>query len=139
MNYKLYVRFVFKIVLLLGVFGASACTVMPNETKIINVADQKWRITALAVYQVKTGWLLRGKLSSPNSFGLPLGHILISIIDTQGVVIESKEISYQKVTGGAGWPRRDQFGTALFSTYLKSIPKNAVVVAEFKIVESHVD
>jgi hypothetical protein len=71
-------------------------TVMPNETKIINVADQKWRITALAVYQVKTGWLLRGKLSSPNSFGLPPGHILISIIDSQGTVIECKEISYKK-------------------------------------------
>jgi hypothetical protein len=76
-------------------------------------------------------------LSSPNHFELPDGYILISFIDKAGNLIESKAESYQQVIRGSGWPRRHQFSTALFSTYFTSIPKEAVVVAEFKIVKNH--
>jgi hypothetical protein len=137
MEPRLYVNSVFKIALLLGAFALSACNMMPYETRINNVADQKWRITALAVYQAETGWLIRGKLSSPNRFGLPDGYILISFIDKEDAVIWNKEITYQEIVGGVGLPKRHQFGRALFSTYVNSIPKVAIVVAEFKIANSN--
>ena len=108
------------------------------QTEIINVHDQKWRITSVSVSENKDNWRVTGRLNSPNIFGLPDGHILVSILLEDGVILDQKKADYRKILGGAGRHRRHQFGVALFAIDFKSIPEHANVVAEFQITKSNV-
>ena len=109
------------------------CSSTSVQTDIINVPDQKWRITSVLVSENKDGWRVAGRLNSPNIFGLPDGHILVSILSEDGVILDQKKTDYRRIPGGAGRHRRHQFGVALFAIDFKSIPENANVLAEFHI------
>lgn len=114
------------------------CSSTSVQTDIINVPDQKWRITSVSVSENKDSWRITGRLNSPNIFGLPDGHILVSILSEDGVILDQKKADYRKILGGAGRHRRHQFGVALFAIDFKSIPEHANVVAEFQITKSNV-
>ena len=114
------------------------CSSTSVQTDIINVLDQKWRITSVSVSENKDSWRITGRLNSPNIFGLPDGHILVSILSEDGVILDQKKADYRKILGGAGRHRRHQFGVALFAIDFKSIPEHANVVAEFQITKSNV-
>ena len=114
------------------------CSSTSVQTEIINVHDQKWRITSVSVSENKDNWRVTGRLNSPNIFGLPDGHILVSILLEDGVILDQKKADYRKILGGAGRHRRHQFGVALFAIDFKSIPEHANVVAEFQITKSNV-
>ncbi|WP_342805854.1 hypothetical protein [Alteromonas sp. M12] len=114
------------------------CSSTSVQTEIINVPDQKWRITSVSVSENKDNWRVTGRLNSPNIFGLPDGHILVSILLEDGVILDQKKADYRKILGGAGRHRRHQFGVALFAIDFKSIPEHANVVAEFQITKSNV-
>ncbi len=114
------------------------CSSTSVQTDIINVPDQKWRITSVSVSENKDSWRITGRLNSPNILGLPDGHILVSILSEDGVILDQKKADYRKILGGAGRHRRHQFGVALFAIDFKSIPEHANVVAEFQITKSNV-
>jgi hypothetical protein len=95
----------------------------------VNVPNEKWRITTLVVSKKDNGWRVSGKLNSPNIFGLPEGHIVVSIMSENETLLEQKIAEYSRIIGNAGSPRRHQFGVALFSVDFESIPKHAKVVA----------
>ena len=114
------------------------CSSTSVQTDIISVLDQKWRITSVSVSENKDSWRITGRLNSPNIFGLPDGHILVSILSEDGVILDQKKADYRKILGGAGRHRRHQFGVALFAIDFKSIPEHANVVAEFQITKSNV-
>ena len=60
------------------------CNSTSVQTDIINVSKQKWRITSVSVSENKDSWRITGRLNSPNIFGLPDGHILVSILSEDG-------------------------------------------------------
>lgn len=115
----------------------AACSVSNRTVLIINVENEKWRIASVSAYQTDQGWIVKGKLSAPNRFGIPKGNVLISIIGEQNELIESKTVSYRRVSSSAGRHLKHQYGSALFSTHFKSIPVNTTVVAELKLHEKH--
>lgn len=100
---------------------------------MVNVPNEKWRITSVVTPKEDNGWRVSGRLNSPNIFGLPDGHILVSILSRNGTILDQKIASYRRVIGNAGRHRRRQFGVALFYVNFKSIPENAEVVAELSI------
>ena len=109
------------------------CSSTSVQTDIINVPDQKWRITSVSVSENKDSWRVTGRLNSPNIFGLPDGHILVSILSEDGVILDQKTADYRKVPSGAGRHRRHQFGVALFAIDFESIPKDTEIVIQVKL------
>ena len=105
------------------------CSSTTAQTDIINVPDQKWRITSVSVVKNKDSWRVTGRLNSPNIFGLPDGHILVSILSENGMILDQKKATYRRVIG-SGRHRRHQFGVALFSVDFESIAEGEKVVAE---------
>jgi hypothetical protein len=113
--------------LLIFLGGCSSTSV---QTKIINVPNEKWRITGISVSENKEGWRVAGRLNSHNIFGLPDVHILVSILSEDGPIFGQKKASYRRIRGNAGRYRNHLFGKALFSVDFESIPENAEVVTE---------
>ena len=111
----------------------TGCASPARLIEVKNVPNEKWRITSVWVAETETGWRVSGRLNAPNIFGLPDGHILVSILTEDGRIIDQKRTDYRKIPSGAGRHRRHQFGVALFAVDFKSIPENANVVAEFHI------
>tara|TARA_R110002060_G_C2117485_1_gene98503 strand:+ start:642 stop:944 length:303 start_codon:yes stop_codon:yes gene_type:complete len=94
-----------------------------------NVPNEKWRITSVWVAETENGWRVSGRLNAPNIFGLPDGHILVSILTEDGVILDQKKADYRK-TPSAGRHRRHQFGVSLFSVNFESVSKGANVSVE---------
>ncbi|GAC19487.1 hypothetical protein GARC_2521 [Paraglaciecola arctica BSs20135] len=69
-------------------------------------------------------------MNSPNIFGLPDGHVVVSIVSENGTLLEEKTANYRKITGNAGRHRKHQFGVALFSVYFDYVPEGSKVVAK---------
>lgn len=111
----------------------TGCASPARLIEVKNVPNEKWRITSVWVSETKNVWRVSGRLNAPNIFGLPNGHILVSILSEDGVILKQKKADYRKTPSGAGRQRRHQFGVALFAVDFKSIPENANVVAEFHI------
>jgi hypothetical protein len=111
----------------------TGCASPARLIEVKNVPNEKWRITSVWVSETENGWRVSGRLNAPNIFGLPDGHILVSILTEDGVILDQKKADYRKIPSGAGRHRRHQFGVALFAVDFKSIPENANVVAEFHI------
>ena len=113
-------------------FLITGCASPARLIEVKNVPNEKWRITSVWVSATENGWRVSGRLNAPNIFGLPDGHILVSILTEDGVILVQKKADYRK-TPSAGRHRRHQFGVALFAVDFESIPKHANVVAEFQI------
>jgi hypothetical protein len=96
----------------------------------VNVPNEKWRITSVVLSKGNNVWRVSGRLNSPNIFGLPGGHIIVSIISEDETLLVQKTAEYRRIIGNAGRHRRHQFGVALFSVDFESIPENAKVHAE---------
>ena len=109
------------------------CSSTSVQTDIISVLDQKWRITSVSVSENKDSWRVTGRLNSPNIFGLPDGHILVSILSEDGTILDQKKTDYRKVPSGAERHRRHQFGVALFAVDYESIPKDTEIVIQVKL------
>ena len=60
------------------------------QTKIINVPNEKWRITGVWVSETENGWRVAGRLNSHNIFGLPEGHVIVSIVSDDGMILDQK-------------------------------------------------
>lgn len=121
-------------ILRLIVFGVLSlflvgCTSLQRPTELINVPNEKWRISSIWLSEIKNGWRVTGRLNSPNIFGLPDGHILVSIRSKDGTILDQKKATYKKVVD-SGHHSRHQFGSALFTVDFDSIPKNTGIVAE---------
>jgi len=111
----------------------TGCASSVRLIEVKNVPNEKWQITSVWVSETENVWRVSGRLNAPNIFGLPDGHIIVSILSEDGVILDQKKAYYRKTPSGAGRHRRHQFGVALFAVDFKSIPENANVVAEFHI------
>jgi hypothetical protein len=109
------------------------CASSARLIEVNNVPNQKWRITSVLVSETKNGWRVSGRLNAPNIFGLPDGHILVSILSEDGTILGQKTANYRRVIGYTGRHRRHQFGVALFSVDFESIVQGAKVVTEHRI------
>jgi hypothetical protein len=109
------------------------CASSSTLTEVINVPSEKWRITSVLVTETTNGWRVSGRLNSPNIFGLPDGYILVSIISEDGAALDQKKANYRRILGNVWRHRRHQYGVALFSVDVESIPKGSKVVAEHRI------
>tara|TARA_R110001606_G_scaffold373738_1_gene531219 strand:- start:2377 stop:2805 length:429 start_codon:yes stop_codon:yes gene_type:complete len=114
-------------------FYMLGCSSSARLTQTVNVPNEKWRITSVVAFKKGDDWLVSGRLNSPNIFGLPDGHILVSIRSKDGTLLDQKIANYRRIMGNAGRHRRHQFGVALFSVNFNSIPENSEVVAELYI------
>lgn len=111
----------------------TGCASPARLIEVKNVPNEKWRITSVWVSETENGWRVSGRLNAPNIFGLPDGHILVSILTEDGAIIDQKIANYRRVIGNAGRPRRHQFGVALFFVGFESIPEDAEVGVEYII------
>lgn len=108
----------------------TGCASPARLIEVKNVPNEKWRITNVWVAETENGWRVSGRLNAPNIFGLPDGHILVSILSEDGVILDQKKADYRKILGGAGRHRRHQFGVSLFSVNFESVSKGANVSVE---------
>jgi len=116
------------ILALLSIF-ITGCASPARLIEVKNVPNGKWRITSVWVSETENGWRVSGRLNAPNIFGLPDGHILVSILTEDGVILDQKKADYRK-TPSAGRHRRHQFGVSLFSVNFESVSKGANVSVE---------
>jgi len=107
----------------------TGCASPARLIEVKNVPNEKWRITSVWVSETENGWRVSGRLNAPNIFGLPDGHILVSILSEDGVILDQKKADYRK-TPSAGRHRRHQFGVSLFSVNFESVSKGANVSVE---------
>lgn len=107
----------------------TGCASPARLIEVKNVPNEKWRITSVWVSETENGWRVSGRLNAPNIFGLPDGHILVSILTEDGVILDQKKADYRK-TPSAGRHRRHQFGVSLFSVNFESVSKGANVSVE---------
>ncbi len=107
----------------------TGCASPARLIEVKNVPNEKWRITSVWVAETENGWRVSGRLNAPNIFGLPDGHILVSILTEDGVILDQKKADYRK-TPSAGRHRRHQFGVSLFSVNFESVSKGANVSVE---------
>jgi hypothetical protein len=80
-------------------------------------------------------WRVSGRLNAPNIFGLPDGHVVVSFLSVNEILLDQKCVEYRKIVGG-GRHSRHQFSSALFAVDFESIPGSANVVVEFYINKS---
>ena len=111
------------------------CSSNSIQTQIVNVPNEKWRITSVVVSKSGDAWRVSGRLNAPNIFGLPDGHIVVSVLSDNEIRLNQKRVEYRRMVGGVRH-RRHQFGVALFAVDFESIPESANVVAEFHINKS---
>jgi len=109
------------------------CSSTSVQTDIINVPDQKWRITSVSVSETNNGWRVSGRLNSPNIFDLPDGHVTVSIVSEDGLILDQKIANYKRILGNAGRYRKHQFGVAIFSADFELIPKDTKIVIQVKL------
>ena len=107
----------------------TGCASPARLIEVENLPNEKWRITSVWVSETENGWRVSGRLNAPNIFGLPDGHILVSILSEDGVILDQKKADYRK-TPSAGRHRRHQFGVSLFSVNFESVSKGANVSVE---------
>ena len=108
----------------------SGCSSSARLTELVNLPNEKWRISSLVVSKDDKTWSVSGRLNSQNIFDLPDGYILVSIQSENGILIEQQKTQYRRVKGIVHRHSRHQFGVALFSVNFKSIPEKAKVIAE---------
>jgi len=108
----------------------NACSTSLIRQEIINIPNEKWRVTSLTVNKSDAGWEVSGQLRASNIFGLPEGYILLTITTENGQQLAQKKANYQSLYSHAGRPRKHQYGLALFAVHFDTIPENAKVIAQ---------
>tara|TARA_R110001583_G_scaffold12507_1_gene55483 strand:- start:1193 stop:1597 length:405 start_codon:yes stop_codon:yes gene_type:complete len=109
------------------------CSSTSIKTKIINVPNEKWRVTGVWVSETENGWRVSGRFNSPNIFGLPDGHVIVSIVSEDGMILDRRKASYRRIFGNAGRYRKHQFGVAIFSVDFNSIPTDTEIVTQLQL------
>jgi hypothetical protein len=112
------------------------CSSTSVQTDIINVSKQKWRVTSISVSENKDSWRITGRLNSPNIFGLPDGHILVSILSEDGVILDQKTANYRRILGNAGRHGKHQFGVAMFAVDFELLPKDTEIVTQLHFMSN---
>jgi hypothetical protein len=108
----------------------TGCASPARLIEVKNVPNEKWRITSVWVSETENGWRVSGRLNAPNIFGLPDGHILVSILTEDGTILNQKIANYSRARGNTGRLRRHQYGVSLFSVNFESVTKGANVSVE---------
>lgn len=106
------------------------CSSSKRLTEVINVPNEKWRVTSVVVSQSDDVWRVSGRLNSPNIHGLPEGYVLVSIISNNGALLDQKMVEYKRIIGAKRRRLTGHFGLALFTVTFESIPEKAKVVTE---------
>ena len=121
--------------IVLFVYFLRGCSSNSIKTRIVNVPNEKWRITSVVVSKSGDAWRVSGRLNAPNIFGLPDGHIVVSVLSDNEILLDQKRVGYWKIVG-SGRPSRHQFSVVLFAVDFGSISRCANVVVEFYINKS---
>lgn len=123
------------IILCLLSLSLVGCISPVRVTEVVNVADEKWRISGVVVFQSDGVWHVTGSLKSASSDDLPNGYILVSILADDGTLLAQQEVEYNMRIATVRWYRTRNPKVAQFATTFASIPETAKVVTRHIVTD----